>query len=79
MAFDWNPANCASDIAERGIDFADVVAGFADPARKVVRDARKDYGEARYNMLARGRGPGLSRHLHRARQDHLDHLRAESE
>jgi uncharacterized DUF497 family protein len=30
-----------------------VVAGFADPGRKVVNDARRDYGEARYNMLAR--------------------------
>jgi uncharacterized DUF497 family protein len=35
------------------IDFADVVVGFADSGRKVVRDTRKDYGEVRYNMLAR--------------------------
>jgi uncharacterized protein len=52
MEFDWNPANCAIYIAERGIDFAEMVVGFADQARKVVRDTRKDYGEARYNMLA---------------------------
>jgi uncharacterized protein len=56
MEFDWNPAKCARNIAERGIDFADVVVGFADPARKVVMDARKDYGEVRYNMLAKVEG-----------------------
>jgi uncharacterized protein len=52
MEFDWNPAKCAKNIVERGIDFADVIVGFADPGRKVAKDARKDYGEARYNMLA---------------------------
>ena len=51
MEFDWNPAKCTKNIAERGIDFADVVVGFADPARRVASDTRKDYGEARYNML----------------------------
>jgi uncharacterized protein (DUF4415 family) len=45
MEFDWNPAKCGKNIAERGIDFADVVVGFADPGRKVVKDGRKDYGE----------------------------------
>jgi uncharacterized DUF497 family protein len=30
--------------------------GFADPGRKVVKDARKDYGDARYNMLAEVNG-----------------------
>jgi uncharacterized protein len=33
-----------------------VVVGFADPGRKVVNDTRKDYGEVRYNMLARVNG-----------------------
>jgi uncharacterized protein (DUF4415 family) len=56
MEFDWTPAKCAKNIAERGIDFADVYVGFADPGRKVVRDNRKDYGEARYNMLAKVNG-----------------------
>lgn len=56
MEFDWNGAKCAKNIAERGIDFADVVAGFADPGRKVVKDARKDYGEERFNMLAKVEG-----------------------
>ncbi len=56
MEFDWNPAKCARNIDERGIDFADVLVGFADPARKVVRDDRKDYGEERFNMLAKVQG-----------------------
>jgi uncharacterized DUF497 family protein len=30
--------------------------GFAGPGRKVVKDTRKDYGEARYNMLAEVNG-----------------------
>jgi uncharacterized protein len=52
MEFDWTPAKCAKNIAERGIDFADVVVGFADPMKKVAKDDRKDYGEERFNMLA---------------------------
>ena len=56
MEFDWNPAKCAKNIAERGIDFAEMVVAFADQARKVVRDTRKDYGETRYNMLAKVEG-----------------------
>ena len=53
MEFDWNPAKCAKNIAERGIDFADVVVAFADPMKKVAKDDRKDYGEERFNMLAK--------------------------
>jgi uncharacterized DUF497 family protein len=56
MEFDWTPSKCAKNIAERGIDFADVVVGFADPMKKVAKDDRKDYGEERFNMLARVEG-----------------------
>jgi uncharacterized DUF497 family protein len=56
VEFDWNPARCNKNIAERGIDFADALVGFIDPARRVVRDDRKDYGEIRYNMLAKVQG-----------------------
>ena len=56
MEFDWDPAKRARNIDERGIDFVDVVPGFADPARKVIRDDRKDYGETRFNMLAKVEG-----------------------
>src|SRR5947207_5270182 len=53
MEFDWNPAKCAKNIAERGIHFADVLVAFIDPTRKVAEDSRKNYGETRYNMLAK--------------------------
>jgi len=56
MEFDWNPAKCAKNIAQRGIDFADVLVGFADPMKKVAKDDRKDYGEERFNMLAKVEG-----------------------
>lgn len=56
MEFNWNPAKCAKNIAERGIDFADVVVAFADSMKKVARDDRKDYGEERFNMLAKVEG-----------------------
>ncbi|HEV7877561.1 BrnT family toxin [Bradyrhizobium sp.] len=55
MEFDWNPAKCRR-ISPTAVDFADVLVGFIDPARKVVRDDRKDYGEVRYNMLAKVNG-----------------------
>ncbi len=56
MEFDWNPAKCTKNIAERGIDFADTLVAFIDPTRKVVEDNRKNYGETRYNMLAKVEG-----------------------
>jgi uncharacterized DUF497 family protein len=56
MEFDWNPTKCAKNVAERGIDFSDVVVAFADLTKKVARDDRKDYGEERFNMLAKVEG-----------------------
>jgi uncharacterized protein len=56
MEFDWHPAKCAKNIAERGIDFADVLVAFVDPNRRVVEDSRKNYGETRYNMLTKIEG-----------------------
>ena len=44
------------NITERGIDFADVLVGFADPMKKVAKDNRKEYGEERFNMLAKVEG-----------------------
>jgi uncharacterized DUF497 family protein len=73
MEFDWNPTKCAKNVAERGIDFSDVVVAFADLTKKVARDDRKDYGEERFNMLAKVEG----RVFHitfTKRQGDLDHL-----
>lgn len=56
MEFDWNPKKHAGVLSTRNIDFGAVVAGFSDPNRKVTVDNRKDYGETRYNMLAKVNG-----------------------
>lgn len=44
----------------RGIDFADLEPFFADPGAVVVEDRRRDYGEARFNMLASHEGVVLA-------------------
>jgi uncharacterized DUF497 family protein len=56
MEFGWHAAKREKTLAERGVDFEDVVVGFSDPKRMVMPDVRRDYGEARYNMLARCEG-----------------------
>ena len=56
MEFGWTPAKRNKTLAERGVDFAAVLVAFTDPSRKVIEDTRKDYGEARYNMLAKCNG-----------------------
>jgi uncharacterized DUF497 family protein len=56
MEFGWHPGKCAKNIAERGIDFADVLVAFVDPNRRVVEDTRTNYGEIRYNVLAKIEG-----------------------
>src|SRR6266700_2612407 len=53
MEFDWNPAKCAKNIAERGIDFADVLVAFIDPTRKVAEDRRKNKGKTDWKRLDR--------------------------
>ena len=53
MEFDWNPAKRAKMIADRAVDFAEVLSGFQDPLRKVTVDSRKNHGEVRFNMLAK--------------------------
>ena len=52
MEFGWHKAKRDKTLAERHIDFAAVTIGFLDPRRLVARDDRRDYGEARFNMLA---------------------------
>jgi uncharacterized DUF497 family protein len=53
MEFGWTQAKRDKTLAERQIDFTAVVVGFLDPGRKIARDMRKDYGEERFNMLAK--------------------------
>lgn len=53
MEFGWNNAKRESNFAKHGIDFADVHPAFADEGKVVTPDTRFDYGERRFNMLAR--------------------------
>jgi uncharacterized protein len=53
MEFGWSEAKRESNLAKHGIDFADVFAAFFDESKVIVEDLRTDYGEARYNMLAK--------------------------
>ena len=38
-------------LAERGIDFVDMLSVFDDPVRVEFEDTRKDYGERRFVIL----------------------------
>ncbi len=53
MEFGWTQDKRDKTLAERRIDFAAMTVAFLDPGRKVARDLRKDYGEERFNMLAK--------------------------
>ena len=53
MEFGWTQAKRDKTLAERQIDFAAITVAFLDPGRKIARDLRKDYGEERFNMLAK--------------------------
>jgi uncharacterized protein len=53
MEFGWTLSKRDKTLAERQIDFAAITVAFLDPGRKIARDSRKDYGEERFNMLAK--------------------------
>jgi uncharacterized DUF497 family protein len=46
MAFEWDAAKNAANIAKHGIDFEDAIRIFDGPVLEKA-DARRDYGEAR--------------------------------
>ena len=53
MEFDWDPAKREGNLVKHGIDFAGIGPCFADPSRHIWQDSRREYGEVRFNMLAR--------------------------
>jgi uncharacterized protein len=53
MKFEWDSAKSDSNLRERGLDFADAIPAFEDASRKIWQDERRDYGEERFNMLAK--------------------------
>jgi uncharacterized DUF497 family protein len=56
MQFEWDDAKDADCRAARGFGFEDVLPVFADPARVVEPDTRRDYGEARHRLYGRVSG-----------------------
>ena len=54
--FEWHEPKRRRNIAERGIDFLDVLSVFDDPERVEFADTRKDYGEERLVILCPVRG-----------------------
>jgi uncharacterized protein len=56
MEFGWDETKRESNLAKHGLDFADVCPAFLDTTKVIVEDRRADYGEVRYNMLAKLHG-----------------------
>ena len=56
MEFGWDEAKRKSNLAKHGFDFADVFPAFFDAKKVIVEDNRINYGEMRYNMLAKFSG-----------------------
>lgn len=56
MEFEWDPAKSDACFSERGFDFVYAARIFLDPERRVQRDDRFDYGEARYIVMGRVEG-----------------------
>ncbi|MDE0208160.1 MAG: BrnT family toxin [Candidatus Tectomicrobia bacterium] len=51
--FKWDDAKNNSCFTRRGFDFAYAIRAFLDPHRIVAQDRRRDYGEARYQLLGK--------------------------
>jgi uncharacterized DUF497 family protein len=56
MIFEWDEVKRLRVLADRGIDFEDILDAFDDPFRLERHDRRQDYGETRYVMLAMSSG-----------------------
>ena len=53
MEFEWDEDKSDACYAERGFDFAYIVAAFFDNSRLIRHDKRWDYGEERYQLLGK--------------------------
>jgi uncharacterized DUF497 family protein len=53
MAFEWDEAKRAANLAKHGIDFAAAIKAFADPALVIEPDRRRDHGEPRWRAYGR--------------------------
>ena len=53
MEFEWDETKRQTNLHQHRVDFVRVLAAFSDPDRKSAIDDRKDYGEVRFNLLAK--------------------------
>lgn len=51
--FEWDDAKAASNLIKHGVSFFYTRAAFDDPAGVEILDDRRDYGEERYNLIAK--------------------------
>ena len=56
IRFEWDDAKSERCVRDRGFGFADILPAFLDPNRRVERDDRRDYGEARFRLYGRVAG-----------------------
>jgi len=51
--FEWDDAKAASNLAKHGVSFSYARAAFDDPLGLDALDDRRDYGEQRFNLIAK--------------------------
>ena len=51
--FEWDDAKAASNQVKHGVSFLYARVAFDDPAGIEIVDNRRDYGEERFNLIAR--------------------------
>lgn len=53
MIFEWDEAKAASNQLKHGVSFSYARSAFDDPAGIEIADNRRDYGEERFNLIAK--------------------------
>jgi uncharacterized protein len=51
LAFEWDPAKAATNLAKHGVSFPEAATVFADPLSVSVPDPRHSHGEARFAIF----------------------------
>jgi uncharacterized DUF497 family protein len=51
--FEWDDAKAASNLVKHGVSFSYARTAFDDPASIETVDDRRDYGEERFNLIAK--------------------------
>jgi uncharacterized DUF497 family protein len=53
VGFEWDEAKAASNLVKHGVSFSYARTAFDDPAGIETVDDRCDYGEERFNLIAK--------------------------